>query len=143
MKKVVLILALVIISASSSFASISVRAGLSGGAFKVAGAADRQLNDRFNISGELGYGIGNQYSVLVGGGSIYTYLRDVIYAGIGACYSSYSETVSLSFPTMDVTTKSGVGINAFLGMTRDKLYGQVGYDTRLGAVAEAGYLVRM
>ena len=31
----------------------------------------------------------------------------------------------------------------FVKLTRDKIYGQLGYDTRLGGVAEVGLVVRM
>jgi hypothetical protein len=49
----------------------------------------------------------------------------------------------LSLPTIDITEKGGVGGELFVKLTRDKIYGQLGYDTRLGGVAEVGLVVRM
>ncbi len=134
---------LVLVLTSASLAAVSAKAGLAGGAFRIAGAIDRQMNDKISLSGEIGYGIGNGYSVITGGASGIVKLREDIYAGVGLNYSSYSSAVKLGFPSVDITEKSGVGGGIFAGLTRDKLYGQVGYDTRLGAVAEAGYVVRM
>jgi len=141
--RVVASLILVFLLVSPSLAAISAKAGLAGGAFRVAGAVDRQINDKLSLVGEAGYGIGNQYSLLAAGVSGIFNVRENIYAGAGVNYSSYSDTVRLGLPAVDITEKSGVGAGVFAGFKRDKMYGQVGYDTRLGAVAEAGYVVRM
>jgi len=130
--------------ASASLAAVSAKAGLAGGSFRVAGVFDRQLNDKFGILGEVGYGINSgQYDVITAGASGVFKIRDPYYIGAGAIYSSYSAPASLAIPKVDITEKTGVGLGIFAGMTRDKMYGQLGYDTRLGVIAEAGYTVRM
>ncbi|HTY13087.1 MAG TPA: hypothetical protein VMD02_02745, partial [Candidatus Omnitrophota bacterium] len=72
-----------------------------------------------------------------------TQLKNSFYLGAEASYSSYSSSVRLGLPAVDITDKSGVGGGLFAGMTRDKMYLEAGYDTRMGAMAEAGYIVRM
>ena len=104
---------------------------------------DRQVNDKTALTGEIGYAIGNSYSILTAGVGAVMALREGLAVGLEVTYSSYSEKVKLSLPTIDITEKSGVGGELFVKMTRDKLYGQLGYDTRLGGVAEVGLVVRM
>ncbi len=136
-------LMLVMVLASGSFAAISVKGGLAGGAARVALAADlKQINDKFGISGDIGYGFG-QYTLVTAGLSGTYKIKDDMYAGLAVEYSSYSTAVTLGFPSINITDKSGVGFGVFAGMTRDKMYVQAGYDTRLGAIAEAGYVIRM
>jgi len=135
---------LTVVMASASLAAVSVKAGLAGGSFRVAGVFDRQIKDRFSILGEVGYGINSgQYDVITAGVSGIYKIRDPYYIGAGAIYSSYSSPVTLSIPKVDIIEKTGIGLGVFGGMTRDKMYGQLGYDTRLGMIAEAGYTVRM
>jgi opacity protein-like surface antigen len=122
---------------------ISVKAGLAGGAGRLGVVLDRQVNAKTAFVGEIGYAVGNAYSILTAGvGGVMT-LRENLAVGLEVTYSSYSEKVKLSLPTMDITEKSGVGGELFVKLTRDKLYGQLGYDTRLGGVAEVGLVVRM
>jgi len=126
-----------------SFAAISVKGGLAGGAFRLGATLDRPLTNNLNLLGDLGYGFGNGYSLLTAAAGVQTKIKDNIYIGADVCYSSYSSAVRLGLPAVDITDLSGVGLGIFAGLTRDKLYGQIGYDTRLGAIAEAGYVVRM
>jgi hypothetical protein len=142
MKRAIVSLFILVLS-FPSFGAVIAKAGLAGGAFRIAGEIDRQLNDKISLIGEVGYGIGNQYSLLTAGTSGIFNIKENFYAGVGVNYSSYSNTVRLGLPAIDITEKSGVGAGVFAGLKRDKMYGQIGYDTRLGAVAEAGYIVRM
>ncbi|MFA4905499.1 MAG: hypothetical protein WC645_03245 [Candidatus Margulisiibacteriota bacterium] len=145
MKKILtLTIVLIVAFSTASFAAVSVKGGLAGGAGRLAIATDlRQINPDLGLSGELGYGIGNSYSVLTAGLGIVKNIRDNLAVGLEVTYSSYSEKVRLSLPTIDINEKSGVGGELFVKMTRDKMYGIIGYDTRLGAIAEAGLIVRM
>jgi len=136
---VLIILALTV----PSFAAVSVKGGLAGGAFSLGATIDRPLRENMTLLGDLGYGFGNGYSLLTAAAGVQTKIRDNIYIGADVCYSSYSSAVRLGLPAVDITNLSGVGLGVYAGLTRDKLYGQIGYDTRLGAVAEAGYVVRM
>lgn len=122
---------------------ISVKAGLAGGAGRLGLVVDRQIKERTALTGELGYAIGNSYSILTAGLGVTKEIRDNLAVGLEVTYSSYSEKVKLSLPTLDINDKSGIGGELFVKMTRDKLYGLIGYDTRLGGVAEVGLVVRM
>ncbi|MBI5698879.1 hypothetical protein HZC35_01030 [Candidatus Saganbacteria bacterium] len=145
MKKVLTLTILLIVALSTaSFAAISVKGGLAGGGIRLALAADlRQIKPDLGLSGELGYSIGNSYSILTAGLGIAKSIRDNLAVGLLVTYSSYTEKVRLSLPAIDINEKSGVGGELFVKMTRDKMYGIIGYDTRLGVVAEAGLVVRM
>jgi hypothetical protein len=134
---------LLLAMASVSFGACSVKGGLAGGALRVSGTCDRPFNDKWDIGCEAGYGLGNGYNIMSLGVSGTYALKENLYAGVEASYSSYSSAVMLSLPSMQITEKSGVGMGAFIGMKRDNKFAQVGYDTRLGAVAEAGMIVRM
>lgn len=125
------------------WAGLAVKGGLAGGAFRVSGVMDiRQLNDKMGLAGEAGYALGNNYSVLTAGFTGAYKLRDNLSGLLMLSYSAYSDTVNL--PLLgDVTQKAGVGAGIGLRMAlRDNLYAQAGYDTRLGALAEAGYILR-
>ena len=142
MKWLLIVLIMLALSVPS-FAAISVKGGLAGGAFRLGATLDRPLTNNLNLLGDLGYGFGNGYSLLTAAAGVQAKIRDNIYIGADVCYSSYSSAVRLGLPAVDITDLSGVGLGIFAGLTRDKLYGQIGYDTRLGAIAEAGYVVRM
>jgi len=134
---------LVLALAVPCFASISVKGGLAGGAFRLGATADRTLKDNLNLVGEVGYGFGSGYSLGSASVGLQSNIRENIYLGAEVCYSSYSSAVKLGLPAVDITELGGFGIGVYAGLKRDKMYGQVGYDTRLGALAEAGYIVRM
>ena len=142
MKWLLIVLIMLALSVPS-FAAISVKGGLAGGAFRLGATLDHPLTNNLNLLGDLGYGFGNGYSLLTAAAGVQTKIKDNIYIGADVCYSSYSSAVRLGLPAVDITDLSGVGLGIFAGLTRDKLYGQIGYDTRLGAIAEAGYVVRM
>ena len=126
-----------------SLAAVSLRGGLAGGAFRISAVMDRPIRDNISLAGELGYALGNGYTLATGGIDLQTTIKNDFYLGAEVSYSSYSSAVRLGLPAVDITDRSGVGVGVFAGMTRDKMFGQVGYDTRLGAVAEAGYIIRM
>lgn len=145
MKKILALAAVLFIGLSAtSFAAVSVKGGLAGGGGRIAVSSDlRQIRPDVGLSGELGYAIGNSYSILTAGVGVAKELRDNLAVGLLVTYSSYSEKVRLILPTIDITEKSGVGGELFVKMTRDKMYGIIGYDARLGVIAEAGLVVRM
>ena len=97
------LLALILVFASCSISlaaatdmPISVKAGLAGGALRVAGVVEKPINNTMTAAADLGYGIGNQYSVMTAGVSGKYLIKENIYAGVGLGYSSYSDPVSLS-----------------------------------------------
>ncbi len=143
MRLIVLSLVLVFVFTCSSFAAVSAKGGLAGGAFRLSAAVDRPINDKVTLAGELGYGIGNNYSLVSAGVDVQTNIKNNIYIGAEVSYSSYSNPVTLGLPAVDINDKSGVGGGIYAGLTRDKMYAQAGYDTRMGAIAEAGYILRM
>jgi hypothetical protein len=144
MKQALLILLIISIFTAPAYCALSIKGGLAGGAFRVAGVADiRQVNNKLGLSGELGYAVGQSYSILAAG-LLGTYLlRDNLSAILTLDYSSYSEMVNL--PLLgDIKEKSGIGAGIGIRMMlRKELYAQAALNSRLGAVAEAGYIVRM
>ena len=144
MRKIAIGFVLLVLLISPSLAAISAKAGLAGGAFRVAGVADiRQVNDKLGLSGELGYAVGQSYSILTAG-LLGTYLLRENLAGLLTLdYTSYSEMVNL--PLLgDLKEKSGIGAGIGIRMMlRKEWYAQAALNSRLGAVAEAGYIVRM
>lgn len=140
--RVLVTLFLLVVLVVPSFAAISAKGGLAGGAFRIAAVMDKPVRDNVDVLGELGYGFGSGYSLLTVGVSGKTYVRNNLYLGAGVNYSSYTEPVKLSIGG-DITDKSGVGFGVFAGMNvREGIYAQVGYDTRLGGIAEAGYTIK-
>jgi len=137
------LLFLLVLLATQSWAGLAVKGGLAGGAGRVSGVLDiRQINNKLGLAGEAGYAIGNNYSILTAGLTGIYALRDNLSALIMLSYSAYSDYVNLPL-VGDLTQKTGVGAGIGLRMTlRENLYAQAGYDTRLGALAEAGYILR-
>ena len=123
--------------------SYSLKGGLAGGAFRIAGTIDRKIGENCSVGGEIGYGVGNGYNVYSLGISCQHNFKSNVYVGLEASYSGYSNAITLGIPSTNITDLNDVGVGLFVGMKRDRTYGQIGYDTRLGAIAEAGYLVRM
>ncbi len=145
--RITLALLLLLAMCSVSFAAASampiiVKAGLAGGAFRIAGVLEKPINDKMSLSGDVGYGIGNQYTVLTAGIAGKYNIKSNIYAGLNLEYSAYSDPVKLTVGG-EIKDKSALGFGVFLGMpVRESVFVQAGYDTRLGAVAEIGYTVK-
>ncbi len=143
MKKTSICLLLLVVLSCVSSAAISipissVKAGLAGGTLRLSAVIEKPFRD-FLVDYELGLGVGNQYSVLTGGISGKCYIKPNMYAGLGINYSSYSDPVSLSLGG-NVSDRAGFGLGAFIGTNlKDNMYAQVGFETRLGGIAEIGY----
>ncbi len=136
-----IVILLIIALAYPAFASFSARAGLAGGAFRVSAVMDRPIRENLSVLGDLGYGLGNGYTLVSGGIGITSAIRENIFLGAEATYSSYSTAVHLGLPAVDILDQSGIGLGVFAGLTRDKMYLEAGYDTRMGVLAEAGYVI--
>jgi hypothetical protein len=140
--KVLISLLLVVVLVCPALAAISVKGGLAGGTFRIAGVMDRQVRDNIDIVGDLGYGFGNSYSVISLGAAAIMLVRNNIYAGLGLNYSVYSDPVDLPVGGR-ISEKSGLGLGLFLGLNlREGMFLQAGYDTRLGGIVEGGYQIR-
>ncbi len=130
----------VLVLASSSSAVISVKGGLAGGAANLGLVMDRELNEKTTLAGEVDYGMGSGYSVMGAGVSVKMTARENLGVGAAVNYSIYSAAVNNGM--QDVTDLSGVGVGAFAELKlRERFYGQVGYDTRLGVLAGVSYIL--
>lgn len=136
------VLFLVLLLCSSVFASVAVKGGLAGGAFRLGAVLDRPVNDKVSLAGEAGYAVGN-YSVMTAGVSAKYFLRENLSAGLGVNYSSYSTAVTNIAGVGNVASGGGVGGEVFAELKlREGILGQLGYDSRLGAVAEISYQIK-
>jgi hypothetical protein len=116
---------------------ISAKVGLAGGALRVSAVVEKPCRN-FLVNYELGYGFGNQYTLMSAGIAAKSFIKADTYVGLGLTYSSYSDLVTLSVAG-NLADKAGFGLGAFVGKNiRESMYAQLGYDTRLGLVAEIG-----
>jgi len=116
-----------------------VKGGFAAGGGKIGLSLDKLINDRLNITGDLGYAIGSGYSTAIIGASLKTPINNNWNVGLMVNYSSYSQAVRLS-GVGDITTLAGVGGGALVEyIINDNWRADVQYDTRLGVVAEVGY----
>lgn len=142
MRKVIVLVLLGLVLSSVSFASISVKGAYDGGAIGVIGVIDREIKSNITLAGELGYCLGNQYSVILAGITGKMMVKNNIYTGLRVDYASYSDPVSLPIGG-NITEKTGIGATLLVGMNvKDNVYTQLGYGTRVGGVVEVGYIVK-
>lgn len=124
-------------------AEINAKVGLAGGSANIAAEFTRQLRPDITGALDLGYGYNSEYSLLSAGLSAGKILRDDILGGIALTYSSYSIAVQNIIGVNTVSDKSGIGGKVFLRKPlRNGVFGEIGYDTRMGLVAEVGMQVR-
>ncbi|MDI6731853.1 MAG: hypothetical protein QME05_04665 [Candidatus Margulisbacteria bacterium] len=116
-----------------------VKGGFTGGGGELGLTLHKLVNDRLSINGDLGYIIGSGYSTAVIGASVVTPIRGNLGIGLMVNYSSFSQAVRIS-GIGDITSLSGVGFGALIEYDINNDWcAHVGYDTRLGLVAELGY----
>ena len=113
--------------------------GLGGGAVIVDFGYNIPM-DKFDLLVGLGYGLGNSYSILKGSvASVFN--TSPMYWGLEAVGANYSKSVTgvtgLS-GTIAKGTKLGLGL--FVGKAiNEKISGQIGYNSALGATAAVSY----
>lgn len=130
-----------VVIATASYGEINAKLGLAGGAARLAVEATKQIRPDINSAVDIGYGYNADYSLISAGAAICKPMLDME-VGLGISYSSYSAAVKNIVLAGDVS-KSGVGIRVFARKPlRNALFAEVGYDTRLGAMAEAGLLIK-
>lgn len=131
----------VFIVASASLAEINAKVGLAGGSARIDVEVAKVLKADISGSVDLGYGYNSEYGLISVGASIFKPFPMLV-AGIGLTYSAYSTDVQNVLGPGNVT-KSGVGFRIFgKKEIRNNVYAEVGYDTRMGAMAEVGMTVR-
>ena len=125
------------------FAAISAKAGLAGGTLRISAVLDRPLNDKTVVAGEVGYGFGNSYNIASVAATGKYLIRDNLSVGASLGYSSYSTAAKNILGVGDASSGGGVGGGVFAEFkVREGMSGQVGYDSRLGIIAEASYSLK-
>jgi hypothetical protein len=125
------------------FAAIYGKAGLAGGTLRVSAVLDRPLNDKTVIAGEAGYGFGNNYTIVSAAATGKYLVRENLNLGAIISYSSYSTAASNILGVGSSASGGGMGGGVFAEFKlREGIYGQLGYDNRLGVIAEASYYLR-
>jgi len=117
---------------------LAVKGGLAGGAGLVAAEILMPMGPGF-IGAEAGYAIGNNFGILDAGiKGIYSFGNP--YVGLEISYAGYSKDVT-NVPGLSGTIKSGVGVGIIGGTTIGQIQFGLGYNTILGARADAGYRI--
>ena len=114
--------------------------GYGGGAAVVGLGYVLPLKTQFAVVLGAGYGMGNQYSILIGKISAIKPLANDNFAGISLGVANYSEAVS-GIPGIAGTIVKGsrFGVGLVVGRQIEKVKVLIGYDTALGVTAGAVY----
>jgi len=115
---------------------LGVKGGLAGGAGLIAADFMMPVGPIY-LGAEVGYAIGNNFGIIDAGvKGIYSLGNPFI--GLEISYAGYSKDVT-NVPGLSGTIKSGVGVGIIGGTTMGPIQLGVGYNTALGARADAGY----
>ena len=120
--------------------TLIVKGGLAGGAGLIAGELLMPVGP-MSVGGELGYAIGNNFSI-IDAGVKGVYSLGAQFIGLEVNYAGYSKDVK-EVPGLSGTIKSGVGVGLVGGMPIGPVLAQVGYNTILGLRADAGYRLKI
>jgi hypothetical protein len=145
--KQLLVLVLVIGMTGAAFsAPVAERTGFSvqGEAACGAGVVElgyiRPMNPNFDIMGSLGYGIGNQYNIMLVDAGLVWKSNPAFYAGLSIDYANYSERVADIVGLPSVIEKGGrVGIGLFAGKNLGRIDVLGGYSTAKGLMVAGKY----
>jgi hypothetical protein len=120
--------------------NFAAEGGLGGGSFVIEFAYQRKLTDNLNYSAGVGYGIGNNYGVVVLDVARVSYDMKNFFVGGGLGYNMYSKFVT-DIPGMSgkISDKNLVGIELMAGKNFGNIVGKLAYNTALGLRASAGY----
>jgi hypothetical protein len=120
--------------------TLIVKGGLAGGAGLIAGELLMPVGP-MSVGGELGYAIGNNFSI-IDAGVKGVYSLGAQFIGLEVNYAGYSKDVK-DVPLLSGTIKSGVGVGLVGGMIMAPWQAQVGYNTIAGLRADAGYRIQL
>lgn len=119
--------------------SFLAEAGLGGGAFLISINYQKNVSDKITYLGGLGYGIGNQYGVLVFDLARVAFDMKGFYLGGGMCYAMYSERVADVFGISGtLPSKNIIGFEVLGGRRFGDIIGKISYNTALGVRMSAG-----
>lgn len=113
-----------------------VKGGLAGGAGLVAAEYWMPMGPVF-LAGEAGYAMGNNFGLIDAAAKV-IYSMGAPFVGLEVGYAGYSKDVT-NVPGLSGTIKAGVGVGLIGGTTMGPIQLGVGYNTALGARADAGY----
>jgi len=120
--------------------TLIVKGGLAGGAGLIAGELLMPVGP-MNVGGELGYAVGNSFSI-IDAGVKGVYSLGAQFIGLEVNYAGYSKDVK-EVPGLSGTIKSGVGVGLVGGVVMAPWQAQVGYNTIAGLRADAGYRIQL
>ncbi|HTY12993.1 MAG TPA: hypothetical protein VMD02_02265 [Candidatus Omnitrophota bacterium] len=125
-------------SAPSLPKMFAFKGGLAGGAGLIAADYMMPIGPIY-LGGEAGYAIGNNFGIVDAG------IKGVMdfggpFVGLEVSYGGYSKKVQ-DVPGLSGVIDSGVGVGLLAGTALGPLAVSVGYDTKLGARADAGYRI--
>jgi len=113
-----------------------LKGGLAGGAGLIAADYIMPVGPMY-LGGEAGYSIGNNFGVIIAGvKGIFDFGGP--YVGLEVSYGGYSKKVQ-DVPGLSGVIDAGVGVGLIGGMAMGPFAVDAGYDTKLGARANAGY----
>jgi len=115
---------------------LAIKGGLAGGAGLIALDFVMPVGPVY-LGGEAGYAIGNNFGV-VDAAVKAVYAFGAPYVGLEVGYAGYSKDVK-EVPGLSGTIKAGVGVGLIAGTAFGPIQVGVGYNTALGARADAGY----
>ncbi len=116
----------------------ALKGGLAGGAGLIAADFMMPVGPMY-LGGEAGYAVGNNFGIIDAG------IKGVFdfggpFVGLEVSYGGYSKKVQ-DVPGLSGIIDSGVGVGLLAGTAMGPLAVTVGYDTKLGARADAGYRI--
>jgi len=114
--------------------------GIGGGGLVVSLGYHKYFRDKVDFKAAIGYGIGNQYGVVVLDFARVTYDIGKYFLGGGLSYAMYSDIVT-NIPgiTGAFSNKNLLGVELMGGARFDKITAKLGYNSALGIRASVGY----
>lgn len=115
---------------------LAVKGGLAGGAGLLAVDFLMPVGPAY-LGGEAGYAIGTNFGIVDAAVKV-VYSFGAPFVGLEVGYAGYSKDVK-EVPGLSGTVKAGVGVGLIAGTAFGPIQVGVGYNTALGARADAGY----